>query len=275
MINAIFQLGRNTVTWTRENWPKWPIAVAAIIGLPAMFMSIDNACSPISNGFCRQWLSFQWETIVAGLLGLGGGYLALTAVKWQDTNQQRRTIDTCRKELVELRTLIHGAKNKHKAISKELGDALEICRLIEQGDDISPVQEHYVALAQQNKPQEIDELVNDMLTIQDTVKQITLDFRTVISLINRVGLNRHVSGLPLKAYQSASTEISNFENIYFAENGMVRGIDERRAMITSQLSFMHLTVHGHLIGSTNPTIWHIDKVIRDLDGQIRKLARLL
>ncbi|KZB73265.1 MULTISPECIES: hypothetical protein [Thalassospira] len=39
-------------------------------------MMIDSACSPVSNEICRQWLAFSWETVLAGGLGLVGGWLA-------------------------------------------------------------------------------------------------------------------------------------------------------------------------------------------------------
>ncbi|WP_404420951.1 hypothetical protein [Thalassospira australica] len=63
-----------------DNWLVITAGVACLgLVLSAFFMSIDSACSPTSTEICRQWLAFQWETVLAGALGLLGGILAYNA----------------------------------------------------------------------------------------------------------------------------------------------------------------------------------------------------
>jgi len=63
-----------------DNWLVITAGVACLgLVLSAFFMSIDSACSPTSTEICRQWLAFQWETVLAGALGLSGGILAYNA----------------------------------------------------------------------------------------------------------------------------------------------------------------------------------------------------
>ncbi|QPO13171.1 hypothetical protein IT893_06560 [Thalassospira sp. A40-3] len=56
------------------------IAISLIFMLVAALLAVDNACQPVSNRFCHLWLRFQWETVLAGLLGLGGGAFAWIGV---------------------------------------------------------------------------------------------------------------------------------------------------------------------------------------------------
>ena len=81
MINEMLQLGRYFVAWIKENWPIIAIGFAMVFGVPAILMTIDEACSPVSNAFCRQWLDFQWESIVAGALGLAGGLFVIASTR--------------------------------------------------------------------------------------------------------------------------------------------------------------------------------------------------
>jgi hypothetical protein len=56
------------------------LATSLILLLITALLAVDNACQPVSNRFCHLWVSFQWETVLAGFLGLGGGAFAWIAV---------------------------------------------------------------------------------------------------------------------------------------------------------------------------------------------------
>ncbi|UKV12767.1 hypothetical protein L6172_11910 [Thalassospiraceae bacterium SW-3-3] len=68
-------------------------AVAGImLGAPAMFMSIDAACSPVSTGFCAIWLGFQWETVLAGYAGFSGAGIAIYGIMMQIRHDSQNRI---------------------------------------------------------------------------------------------------------------------------------------------------------------------------------------
>lgn len=94
---------------------KWQIAGFAlfIIGTPAMFMYFDATCSPISNRFCAQWIEFQWETVLAGLLGLSGGLYVVASTRAQITAQRE---DMAVEKLYKIDTLINHIIESQKEI---------------------------------------------------------------------------------------------------------------------------------------------------------------
>ena|GEM_PF-2718489 len=69
------------------------IAIAAVmIGIPAFLMFVDAACSPISNTICMQWRDFQWETVLAGSLGLAGGLSVIISTKMMISHEREHSI---------------------------------------------------------------------------------------------------------------------------------------------------------------------------------------
>lgn len=76
----------------RNHWLICISALATLIGLPALFMAIDANCSPITNTFCRQWLRFQWETVLAGYAGLAGAAIAIYGLAIQIRHDSKNRI---------------------------------------------------------------------------------------------------------------------------------------------------------------------------------------
>ncbi|WP_417830621.1 hypothetical protein [Thalassospira sp.] len=76
----------------KKHWRLLVGAWVALIGLPALFMTIDASCSPISNAFCRQWLNFQWETVLAGYAGFAGAAIALYGIAMQIRQDNKNQI---------------------------------------------------------------------------------------------------------------------------------------------------------------------------------------
>ena len=65
-----------------------PIKAAAITGITVLafvilFLFIDGGCTDSANGACRVWKGFQWESIVAGVLGLAAGIFVIHSTRVQ------------------------------------------------------------------------------------------------------------------------------------------------------------------------------------------------
>lgn len=69
---------------------RWVIfgIFAALVLLPTLLMFLDSACSPITSEICRQWLNFQWETVLAGGFGLMGGIFVIVSTRQQIAAQR-------------------------------------------------------------------------------------------------------------------------------------------------------------------------------------------
>lgn len=80
----------------KKNRKVWYVLITAVFvfGLPSLFLYFDSACHPISHEVCRLWLNFQWESILAGLFGLGGGIFVVTSTRMQIAHDTKKYIDT-------------------------------------------------------------------------------------------------------------------------------------------------------------------------------------
>ncbi len=104
---------------------KWQIAVIAIfiIGVPPLLMTIDEACSPINNSICKHWLAFQWETVLAGCLGLMGGIFVIVSTR-QHIIAQRE--DMAAVKLEQIDTLYHRITGVIDAAEKHSKEAKRV-----------------------------------------------------------------------------------------------------------------------------------------------------
>ncbi|MCK2165735.1 hypothetical protein [Thalassospira xiamenensis] len=71
----------------------WAILAAIIFGMPILFMSLDAICTPYSGEVCHQWLAFQWETVLAGVFGLMGGFFVLSSAHQEIETMNRHQAD--------------------------------------------------------------------------------------------------------------------------------------------------------------------------------------
>tara|TARA_R110001583_G_scaffold79449_2_gene214584 strand:- start:1893 stop:2369 length:477 start_codon:yes stop_codon:yes gene_type:complete len=65
--------------------PWWPLPVTFFAStlFSAIGLTIDQSCSPINSVFCSAWAKFQWETVLAGTLGLCGGIFVIMSTRQQ------------------------------------------------------------------------------------------------------------------------------------------------------------------------------------------------
>tara|TARA_R110002012_G_scaffold300906_1_gene500936 strand:+ start:59 stop:790 length:732 start_codon:yes stop_codon:yes gene_type:complete len=242
-----------------EKLNSWPGAVAisgaAIIGF---------LCGTL---YGKQFYGIQWETILAGFLGVCGGALAIVAVRWQDKVQQLRVIEACERDIRHLKTMTTGALVKRDNAINELGSALEILARFERTGEFDPNEEHRALLAHTNVPADIKSLTDDLATLQSASNQITIDFRTLITLMNRTGLKRRMMALPVATYRQHCDTIDTFPNAYFSRTSL----EEGRNMIREQLSLMHTMLRNTMLGDATPAGWHMDSIIEKLQEQRNNL----
>ncbi|UKV12766.1 hypothetical protein L6172_11905 [Thalassospiraceae bacterium SW-3-3] len=70
------------------------VSIALVAAACTLLLFIDSTCSPLTSEACRLWIGFQWETVLAGALGLTGGIFVITSSREQIRAMQEETEKT-------------------------------------------------------------------------------------------------------------------------------------------------------------------------------------
>ncbi|RCK20090.1 hypothetical protein TH8_19720 [Thalassospira profundimaris] len=93
---------------------------AVAVGIIVIFLGLDTVCLGSGATACRVWKGFQWESIVAGALGLAGGIFVIASTR-QQIHAQRE--DMASAELKPVDTIIHRSEAVLTAARAVLADA--------------------------------------------------------------------------------------------------------------------------------------------------------
>ncbi len=100
-------------------WQPIAAAATAILVLPALGMLADSSCSPISNTLCEVWSKFQWETVLAGSLGLAGGIFVLVSTRQQISAQKKAAVEL---ELLDIDLYLGQLEASYKNFAAHLAE---------------------------------------------------------------------------------------------------------------------------------------------------------
>lgn len=89
------------------------ITAGFVFSVLLIFLGLDTICLSTGATLCRVWRDFQWESIVAGALGLGGGIFVIAS-----TRQQIKAVreDAANERLKDVDTLLLKCQENHEAI---------------------------------------------------------------------------------------------------------------------------------------------------------------
>ncbi|OSQ30138.1 hypothetical protein [Thalassospira sp. MCCC 1A03138] len=81
-----------------KNIKQWAgialVSIVLVAAVCSVLLFIDSTCSPLASEACRLWIGFQWETVLAGALGLTGGIFVITSSREQIRAMQEETEKT-------------------------------------------------------------------------------------------------------------------------------------------------------------------------------------
>lgn len=100
-------------------WQPIVAAATAILVLPTLGMFADSSCSPISNTLCEVWSKFQWETVLAGSLGLAGGIFVLVSTRQQISAQKKAAVEL---ELLDIDLYLGQLEDSYEEFSAHLAE---------------------------------------------------------------------------------------------------------------------------------------------------------
>jgi hypothetical protein len=103
-----------------KKWWPLPAAFIASAAFSAAGLIIDQSCRPIGNMFCSMWVKFQWETVLAGGLGLMGGIFVILSTR---EHIQANREDAVNRELDPVDRLLRVTDRTIKDAQEHIGKA--------------------------------------------------------------------------------------------------------------------------------------------------------
>ncbi|PKR54420.1 hypothetical protein COO20_09835 [Thalassospira marina] len=265
-------IGRIVVSVAKVIKDRWQATAifAFILMLLVFFIFRKTILAGMAGSPWNELRSFQWETVFAGCLGLAGGYLALTAVRWQDKKQQHRLLETCQKDLNQLKVLINSIKNARDALLHDLKHCIQLLESVGVDEETKIEDIYEFEWTRQETLRIIKILIDNFDLIQNAVRQITNDFRTVISLINRTNINYFAQELPFQKYKEIEDEIASFSNPYRDEKiNCALPTDSQKDRLCEQFTKTLNMIDENDLGDTTIFQLYIDLSISDIERQLQ------
>ncbi|PKR54429.1 hypothetical protein [Thalassospira marina] len=212
----------------------------------------------------KQFCGIQWETILAGFLGICGGYMAILAARWQDKVQRQRYIDACIDDVTHLKILTSAIRVMQQRLIKELNSALEVFQAPEEP---APDKKHLALLVHAHGRSQIKTIIDSCSSVQSATQQITGDFKTLITLMNRNGLSRFMMDLPLKKLQKRYAKLDNIPS-----HDPAITFDVERNIISKQLMQMRAVLQDRGLTNTFHAMTLMDRIIDHLKRERERLT---
>lgn len=195
-----------------KHWWPLPVSLLATGLLVSAALWIDLQCTPISTKLCLAWNKFNWETVLAGTIGLLGGLFVITSTRIMIENQRTQSIQTAidreifvyldivaesRRYLEILRIAINTVRSEEDEIG--ITESENINRIIENKQNLRTIEKYR---------HHLDHHINENLDVPPSIAT------ELEELVDYMGMFDDLTGHPNESLIAKTFEmhIINFEN---------------------------------------------------------------